>query len=216
MTHEHHGFIPAMGHDLLLPLYDPLLRLSGGDRARRGLIPQARVEAGQRVLDLGCGTGTLLRDLLRAHPGITAAGIDPDPKALERTRAKLEAEGLTAELVEASAEELPFPDASFDRVFSSLMFHHLPGELRGPALREVLRVLKVGGSLHLLDFAGEGERKDGFLGRTFHKQHIAENYRGGLVRELEEAGFAGAREVTHRRLLFGFGRLGYFEGVRER
>lgn len=212
MGAEHRHFIPAAGHDLLLPLYDPLLKISGGDRARRALIAQARLEAGMRVLDIGCGTGTLLHDLLQAHPGLEVTGIDPDPKALERTQRKLAAAGLEAHLSTASADALPHADASFHRVFSSLMFHHLKPDQKAATLAEVLRVLRPCGSLHLLDFGGSGERRDGFFGRTFHRQHIEENYRGAIVDQMDKAGFQDVREVAHRHLLFGLGRLGYFVG----
>lgn len=57
--HQRREFLPAAGHDLFLPLYDPLVSLLGGDRAREELIDQARIEDHHRVLDVGCGTGTL-------------------------------------------------------------------------------------------------------------------------------------------------------------
>ena len=53
-------YLPAAGHDWFLPLYDPFVKLVGGDRARRALLEQAEMRPGQRVLDVGCGTGSLV------------------------------------------------------------------------------------------------------------------------------------------------------------
>ena len=77
-------FIPAAGVDWTLPLYDPLVKMLGGDRARRSFIEQAELSAGQAVLDIGCGTGSLVILAKGLNPGAQVTGIDPDPKALER------------------------------------------------------------------------------------------------------------------------------------
>jgi ubiquinone/menaquinone biosynthesis C-methylase UbiE len=79
-------------------------------------------------------------------------GLDPDPKALAIAKRKAQRAGLAIQLDQGFSDGLPYPDASFDRVFSSLMFHHLKAEEKAATLREVRRVLRPGGSLHLLDF----------------------------------------------------------------
>ena len=91
-------FLPAAGHDLLLPLYDPLVSLLGGDRARQEVINQARIEGGQRVLDIGCGTGTLVTLLKKQYPTLEVAGLDPDPKALHRAKTKVARAGVSVQL----------------------------------------------------------------------------------------------------------------------
>jgi hypothetical protein len=67
------SFIPAAGHDFALPLYDPLVSLAGADARRQLLIDRARLSAGQRVLDVGCGTGTLAIAIKRAYPASKSA-----------------------------------------------------------------------------------------------------------------------------------------------
>ena len=147
-------FLPAAGRDFFLPLYDPLTSLLGGDRARRHLIEQANISSGQRILDIGCGTGTLAVQLKKERADVEVVGLDPDPKALRRARAKTTRAGVSVQFDQGFADALPYESSSFHRVLSSLMFHHLEDETREKTLREVLRVLKPGGSFHLFDFTG--------------------------------------------------------------
>ena len=83
--------------------------------------------------------------LAQADPGALVAGIDADPEALDRARAKASATGTTVELVEGPSSGLPFPDASFDRVVSSLLFHHLSLDDKRATLAEARRVLRLDG-----------------------------------------------------------------------
>src|SRR5215469_15136371 len=156
MSHADHSYLPAAGLDILLPLYDPLVKLLGADRARKKLFDQASVQPHHRVLDIGCGTGTFAVAIKRCLPALEVVGLDPDPKALARSRRKADRAGVSIRFDPGFANALPYSDASFDRVFSSLMFHHLPHDAKLATLCEVRRVLKPGGSLHLLDFEQEG------------------------------------------------------------
>ena len=81
MSESTRTYLPAAGHDWSLPLYDPIVKLLGGDKVRRFLLDQAPLQPGQRVLDIGCGTGTLAILSKRLHPDVEVVGIDPDPKA---------------------------------------------------------------------------------------------------------------------------------------
>src|SRR5262249_52684007 len=135
-------YLPAAGHDWFLPLYDPFVKLLGGDRARRALLQQAVIRPGHHVLDVGCGTGTFAVLMKRLHPDAEVVGLDPDPKALARALRKAQREAAPVRFEQGFANRLPYPDASFDEVFSSFMFHHLPAEEKEPTLREVRRVLK--------------------------------------------------------------------------
>ena len=162
MSERPEGYIPAAGHDWLLPLYDPLCRLVGESGLKGRLIELAEISPGQRVLDVGCGTGTLALLLAKAEPRAETLGIDGDPKALAIARRKASVAGTPVQFDEGLAYALPYPDASFDRVLSSFVFHHLTREHKSGALSEILRVLKPGGTLHILDFGRpvcrEGEK----------------------------------------------------------
>jgi ubiquinone/menaquinone biosynthesis C-methylase UbiE len=142
-----------MGAGGPLALYDAISWL-GGRTAHRKLVAVADLAPGQTVLEVGCGTGNLLLAAARAQPGATMVGLDPDPAALDRARAKAARRGVPLRLEQGYADDLPHADGSVDRVLSAFMFHHLPAGAKEAMLREVRRVLAPGGALYLVDFEG--------------------------------------------------------------
>src|ERR1700730_4727237 len=144
------SYIPALGKRWLLPFYDPFLWLLGADKAKQPLIEQAEIKGGLRVLDIGCGTGSLAILIKRMHPEAEVVGIDPDPSALAVAERKAKRARLSVEFDRGFADHMPYADASFDRVFSSFMFHHLAADEKTATLGEIRRVLKTGGWLELL------------------------------------------------------------------
>jgi ubiquinone/menaquinone biosynthesis C-methylase UbiE len=198
------SFIPAAGHDWLLPLYDPLQWLLGGDGLKRPLIEQAALAPGLRALDIGCGTGSLTLLIKKLHPGVEVVGLDPDPKALKIAARKAARAGLAVQLDPGFSDQLPYPDASFDRVFSSLMFHHLDEAVKSATLREVRRVLRPGGSLHLLDFGPPRSRVSRALAHVLHgAEQLRDNLEDRITAFMTQAGFAQAEELGHRNTLVG-------------
>ena len=108
-------------------------RLLGVGALHGELIAEARLAPGQRVLDVGCGTGSLAVRIRRENPTVEVVGLDPDPKALAIARRKAERAGIAVRFEQGYGDALPFQDATFDRVTSSLMFHHLDlATRRGP------------------------------------------------------------------------------------
>jgi ubiquinone/menaquinone biosynthesis C-methylase UbiE len=202
-THRH--FIPAAGADWLLPFYDPLNRLLLREEHTRGrLVAEAAIAPGARVLDLGCGTGALSVMILERHPEARVSALDPDPLALERARRKAERAGLAIDFRQGFGDALPWPDASFDRVLSSLVLHHLTADEKRSTLAEARRVLAPGGSLHVLDFGAPRTRVDRWL--TFFVHHggrIEDNLAGRLPGFMAAAGFRDARETGRARTAFG-------------
>lgn len=111
-----------------------------------GLIDLLHEQQAHSILDLGCGTGRHVLALARA--GFAVTGIDSAPNALSTTRDRLEAAGLTAELYEQDIfASLPFPDATFDGVFSTQVIHHARLAAIRALVGEIERVLKPGGLL---------------------------------------------------------------------
>ena len=205
MTHRHAGYIPAAGHDFLLPFYDPMLRLLLRERALRNrFLDLAAIESGQRVLDIGCGTGSQLLLLKQRYPDVEAVGIDGDPKALARAVAKAAKQRAAIRFEEALAMRLPFGDAHFDRVLSSLMLHHLTRDEKLATLREVRRVLRPGASFHLVDFAAPRTAIARIATHLFHHdERMGDNLDGQIPALLREAGFARVEERGHHDSLAG-------------
>jgi ubiquinone/menaquinone biosynthesis C-methylase UbiE len=205
VTHRHADYIPAAGHDFLLPLYDPVLRLLMRERAlRTRFLELAAIQPGQRVLDLGCGTATLLLLLKERCPSAEVVGVDGDPKVLALARAKAEKQGVAIRFDEALATQLPYGDASFDRVLSSLMLHHLTRDEKLQALREARRVLAAGASFHLVDFGPPRNwLARGVVRALNHGERMADNLAGRLPELMREAGFARVEERGHHGTVFG-------------
>ena len=203
-------YLPAAGQHWSLPLYDPIVKLLGGDKARRVLIDQAAIQPGHRVLDVGCGTGTMAVLIKREHLDVTIVGLDPDPKALDRARRKAAKAGVSIQFDQGFGDELPYPEASFDRVISSFMFHHLPAEEKIKTLRAVHRVLKPGGRLHLADFEHSESGGHGFLARLFHSsERMKDNSESRVLNLMTQAGFRDPQKVGERTMFSG--PIAYFQ-----
>ena len=146
-----------------------LLRGREGD-FREKVLDLARPKAGESILDVGCGTGTLaIAAKRRVGPATSVQGIDASPEMISRAGAKARKAGLDILFRNESIETLSFPDGQFDLVLSTLMLHHLPRKLREQGVREMRRVLKPGGRLLVVDFGGLEEQR-GFLAH-FHQRH---------------------------------------------
>jgi ubiquinone/menaquinone biosynthesis C-methylase UbiE len=191
-------FLPALRFAGLTPLYDPILRWIMRERAFKAqLISQAHLGEGQKVLDLGCGTGTLTLMAKRAYPQAELVGIDPDAEVLARARAKSARAGVTIAWDDGSATDLPYPDRSFDRILSSLVSHHLARPERQTAFREMWRVLRPGGELHLVDFGPPRNLPMRLIAAALRPlEEAADHFDGLLPRQIEEAGFASVTQTA--------------------
>jgi SAM-dependent methyltransferase len=190
------AYIPALGLSWLLPLYDPLQRWVMREPLLKGrLVAEARIEPGQVVLDLGCGTGTLAVLIKQRHRQANVVGLDIDPRVVQQAARKARRAGVQVDFTQASALELPYPSARFDRVVSSLMLHHLSREQKQRAFSEAWRVLKPDGLLCVADFGRPHTRYTRSIARVLrHFEQVADNLDGLLPALTEQAGFAQVEE----------------------
>jgi SAM-dependent methyltransferase len=109
-TARRSAFTPALAYSALTPIYDTALEILGFGRSFKAAVAElAEVKPGETVLDLGCGTGTLLQALVARRPEARVTGIDPDPQVLAIARRRLQSSTPTVEFVEGYAQDLPFP-----------------------------------------------------------------------------------------------------------
>lgn len=204
MSERTGDYVPAAGRDWLLPLYDPVSRLLGEGRDKRRLLAEAEIPAGGRVLEVGCGTGTLTVLAKQRHPDAQVVGFDPDPKALAIARRKAAHRGVDVRFEQGFSQALPFPDASFDRVLSSMMLHHLEPDVKRDTFREVRRVLRPSGRLHVLDFGPPGPGRLARLARPLMARHasVRDNLEGRLEGMMREGGLSDVRETGRQPGLF--------------
>lgn len=175
---------------------------------RRAALELAGPEAGESVLDVGCGTGTLaIAAAAKVGPSGEVQGIDASPEMIEVARRKAEKQAPKSSFQPGLIETIPFPDDRFDLVLNTLMLHHLPDDLKRKGLAEMRRVLKPGGRLLVVDFASHGDSPIGHLLAILG--HGGDGHGGhDLAEMMHEAGFAVEEaETKQRRLAFLLGRV---------
>jgi ubiquinone/menaquinone biosynthesis C-methylase UbiE len=198
-TEQGQRYVPALRFERLTTFYDPVVRLTIRERRFKDrLLEQAAIAPGQRVLDLGCGTGTLAIWAAERSPGAELVGLDGDEEVLDRARRKAAEAGVAVRFDRGLSYDLPYGDDSFDRVVSSLFFHHLKPDAKRRTVREVARVLRPGGELHVADFGRPADPLQAAIFAVFRRfdgeEETRDNAAGRLPDVFAEAGLADARE----------------------
>jgi ubiquinone/menaquinone biosynthesis C-methylase UbiE len=150
--HEHNGHSHVLHHPRAYDWLARVITLGGERKFRRRTLDLAELRSGDAVLDVGCGTGTLLIEAAkRVAPSGSAHGVDRSAEMLAHARRKAATQGITTNFQEGSSDRLAFPDASFDAMFCTLMLHHLPAPMQMATVVEMRRVLRPGGRIVIVD-----------------------------------------------------------------
>ena len=210
-------YVPALGFRWLTPYYDTVVGVTTRERTfKQALIRQANIEPGQHVLDLACGTGTLSIWIKEAYPQTDVVGVDGDSAVLSLAARKAERAAVSVQFDKAMSYDLPYSDAHFDRVVSSLFFHHLSWEDKGLIVQEIYRILRPGAQLHVADWGKATnivtrglfvsiQLLDGF-------KNTQDNVTGKLIELFEHAGFV---EVSQRQTFSTiFGTMALYSAVK--
>ena len=200
--------MPALGYHWLTPFYDAVVGATTRERKfKEALIQQAGLEPGQRVLDLASGTGTLAIWIKQRQPLLDITGVDVDPAILAIASRKAKSANVAVHFDCAPSHNLPYPTAHFDRVTSSLFFHHLSWQDKLRTARELFRVLRPGGELHVADWG----RPTNFVMRGLFLMiqcldgfaTTRDNAAGRLVALFEQAGFTDVSERETLGTIYG-------------
>jgi ubiquinone/menaquinone biosynthesis C-methylase UbiE len=183
-------------------LYSRVISFGRDKAIREKLMELAAPAPGEKVLDVGCGTGTLALALKSSVGTGEVHGIDASPEMIQVAKEKAKA-GSDIDFQVALIEAIPFPDASFDLVTSSLMLHHLPDDLKRTGLDEIRRVLKPGGRFMAMDFAAHSHSPLGHLLSIFGHSR-GESMVDKLMPMLKDAGFSDIEDIPTRHKNFAF------------
>ncbi|HEY9845770.1 MAG TPA: class I SAM-dependent methyltransferase [Candidatus Caenarcaniphilales bacterium] len=175
--------------------YDPITHYAlapGESLVRQGLIEKVQGRP-RRILDLGCGTGSTTLMLKQAFPQAEVVGLDLSPYMLFMAERKAGQAGVPIQFLQANAEQTHFPEASFDLVSASLLFHETPVAVSQAILKEAYRLLTEGGQVLILDGHQKMLRQLHWLNNIFEEPYIEDYAAGSLDAWLGAAGFGAVR-----------------------
>lgn len=201
-------YLPALRFHWLTPYYDNIAGLATPERRfKQALISQAQLEQGHRVLDLASGTGTLAIWIKQHQPQAEVIGVDCDPAILALAMEKAKQANVSVVFDRAMSCCLPYPAEHFDRVVSSLFFHHLSWVEKEQTAKELFRVLKPGAELHVADW---GRASNILMRSLFLFEQLfdgfdktQDNVSGKLVTLFEQSGFIEVAEEQTFDTIFG-------------
>lgn len=187
-------FIPALGYNWLTGLYDLTIKLTMPERKFRAkLIDILNPKDNESILEFGFGTGQNIILAYQRNTKTKFTGVDIDPKVKQIADNKKDKLGITMNLDLYDGKTFPYADNSFDKVFSSLVFHHLDKESKLSSLKEIYRVLKPNGQLIVGDW---GKAKSIIMRVAFYAVQIFDGFKttndnvnGLLPKYIEKAGF---------------------------
>lgn len=208
MKKDTKDYIPALKYEWLTRFYNPLIRFTMPEKQfKTELIRQANIKKNYRVLDFGVGTATLSLMIKDTNPTSEVNGVDVDEKVLTIANKKIKKARAMIFVTKYDGVKLPYANASFDRVLTSLVFHHLTAEQKHNSLVEIKRVLKPNGELHIADW---GKASSVLMRSLFYFVQILDgfkttndNVKGLLPAYIEIAGFHEVEITKNYSTMFG-------------
>ena len=202
MSDAHRDFVPALGKSGSLDRYDAAIALMTREkRWRSDLLRFAEPRPGERIVDIGCGTGTFAIALKQAAPESIVLAVDPDPAVLEIARAKAEVADAEIRWFEAMGDELDGIAAlrQCDKIVSSLVLHQCPMAVKEAIAAQMFRLLRPGGTLFIADY---GEQRSLLMRMLFRQiqlldgfEYTEPNAKGCVPEILTAAGFEAVEEI---------------------
>ena len=210
-NHAHHQGSPATRGATLhnASQYDFHTRLMGlgvNQANSKMIIKMANIKLGDKVLDVGCGSGNLTLTA-KGYAGGSGFvyGIDASPEMIDVARRNAKQTGIDAMFDVALIEKLPFGNSTFDVVTSRLVMHHLPDDLKQQAMAEIFRVLKPGGTIFLTDFqTPTNPVLARLISMLIGHPAMMQSKVSSLIPILEQAGFANIASGRTRSVFLGF------------
>lgn len=201
MHHEHaqHEAPHTAGHIIhWARLYDLFFARKPSAEHKKA-VKVADLQPGERVLDVGCGPGTLAI-LMAGKVGAAGevVGIDASTEMIDVARKKARKDGSAARFEPAAIESLSFADGSFDVATSTYMLHHLPEDVQTRGLAEVRRVLKLGGRFVIVDFSSDSHSFFGHVLSIIGHAHGGSSF-PALEAKLRAAGFSAVEQIPVKR-----------------
>ena len=155
---ETKDFVPALGRPELTAGYDRIIAVMTRERRWRArLLKQVAPQAGETIVDIGCGTGTFAIMLKQACPDARIVGVDPDPEVLQIARSKADLANVAIEWNEAFGDDFSgiVSAGSADKVVSSLVLHQCPLDVKRSILAAMHLALKPAGRLTIADYGAQ-------------------------------------------------------------
>ena len=193
-------FTPALRRAELTSQYDRVVAIMTRERRWRSkLLTALSPQAGETIVDLGAGTGSMAILIEEALPSGTVIGVDPDPVVIQIARAKIAAAGHDIEMVEGFGNGESLADACADKVISSLVLHQCSAEAKARLLHNAIRLLKPGGQFLVADY---GVQRTALMRMLFRQVRVLDgfdstraNKDGEIPSLIAEAGFVEIAEI---------------------
>lgn len=211
-TNSNNNYIPALKFNWLTKFYNPILRHTMPElQFKMALIEQAKIESNHKVLDFGIGTATLSILVKKNKPQSIVSGVDVDSKIIGIAKKKILEAKTEIHIDKYDGLVLPHKVNTFDRVISSLVFHHLDANQKINSLQEILRVLKPNGELHIADW---GKPSNTLMRGAFYFVQLLDGFKttkdhvkGKLPDYICKVGFKEVSERQYFNTIFGTIRL---------